>query len=121
LIYLDLLGSNIRRDTDGEVKNEMGRRITEAILHNKTEWIEDKCKQLGIINEEDELKCHIGSNRDGVSFALWHMLPKGTEGSRFNQLRFGRFLGWTKKEANLSLDGINDALAAAIDATRNNL
>jgi len=88
---------------------------TERVLKATTSIIEDKLTVLGIIESTDELHLEIGSKYNGISFKLWVI----TKERRHNQLYLGRYLGMTKKEADLSLCAIRDTLTEVIRNQQN--
>jgi hypothetical protein len=94
------------------VKNEMA---TEKVLKAITSIIEDKLTVLEIIDSTDRLYLEIGSKYNGISFKLWVI----TEEGQHNQLYLGRYLGMTKKEADLSLCAIRDTLTEVIRNQQN--
>ena len=88
---------------------------TERVLKAITSIIEDKLTVLGIIETTDKLHLEIGSKNFGISFKLWVITKEG----KHNQLYLGRYLGMTKKEADLSLCAIRDTLTEVIRNQQN--
>ena len=92
--------------------------VTEKVLKAKTEIIQDKLTVLGIIKETDILHLEIGSKNYGQAFKLW-VISEDKNSKRWNQLYFGRFLGMTKPQADLSLSAIMDTLTEVIRNQQN--
>ena len=92
--------------------------VTEKVLKAKTEIIQDKLTVLGIIKETDILSLEIGSKYYGQSFKLW-VISEEKNRKQWNQLYFGRFLGMTKPQADLSLSAIMDTLTEVIRNQQN--
>ena len=88
----------------------MGYRITEKMLYNHLEIIEEQCRKLNLIGKTQVLSLTIGSKYYGNSFKIqiWDTAL------RMNSNIFGEYLGMTKKEADLTLCGIKEALRAVI-------
>ena len=88
----------------------MGYTITEKMLYNTVDLIEGQCRKLELITDNEVLSLTIGSKYFGNSFKLqvWNTEEKKTKSI------FGEYLGMTKKEADLSLCGIQQALSHVI-------
>lgn len=84
-------------------------RITEKMLYNKTEYIEEMCHDLGLIKSDEELRIDLGSKYYGRAFRLWVKAPNSTG---HNTPPFGRFLGMTKPETMEALNLISETLSA---------
>ena len=87
--------------------------ITEKRLYSIVDIIETQCRKLELITETETLELTIGSKYFGNSFSIYAFDADKSE-KRARHLYFGNYLGMTKKEADLSLCGIRDALAAVI-------
>jgi hypothetical protein len=88
-------------------------RITETRLHNIVEVIQGHCHKLNLIDADETLELTIGSQYFGNSFKIY-AFNASKDASRCRHLYFGGYLGMTKKEADLSLCGIRDALGAIL-------
>ena len=88
----------------------MGYTITEKMLYNTVELIEGQCRKLEFITDNETLSLTIGSKLFGNSFKLqvWNTEERKTKSI------FGEYLGMTKKEADLTLCGIKEALSHII-------
>ena len=87
--------------------------ITETRLHNIVEVIQGHCHKLNLIDGNETLELTIGSKYFGNSFKIY-AFNASKDASRCRELYFGGYLGMTKKEADLSLCGIRDALGAIL-------
>lgn len=91
----------------------MGYSITEKMLYNHVEIITDQCRKLDLITKNEMVQISMGSKYFGNSFKLYAYDTVKTT-NRCRDLLFGSYLGMTKKEADLSLCGIKDALSAVL-------
>ena len=96
----------------------MGYSITEKMLYNHAEIITDQCAKLGLITDDEIVQVSMGSKYFGNSFKLYVYDTVKTI-DRCRDLLFGSYLGMTKKEADLSLCGIKDALRAVLYHPKN--
>ena len=86
--------------------------ITETQLRNTVEVIQGHCHKLNLLEGSETLELTIGSKYFGNSFQLYAY--DANREHRCRHLYFGSYLGMTKKEADLSLCGIRDALGAIL-------
>ena len=96
----------------------MGYSISEKMLYNQADIITDQCRKLDLITKDEIVQISIGSKYFGNSFKLYVYDTVKTE-NKCRDLLFGSYLGMTKKEADLSLCGIKDALRAVINHPKN--
>ncbi len=87
--------------------------ITETRLYNIVEVIQAHCHKLNLLDANETLELTIGSKYFGNSFQIYAFDADKSE-KRARHLYFGGYLGMTKKEADLSLCGIRDALGAIL-------